>query len=973
MSEDNKEHKPEHSHSEHTPQTSSRDEEEIKIDFSKITKPFKNLFSQKESDKKERTEKQKKWINAGIITILILIAIFLSTFYRTYPYTLPVFDEQARLQVENTYKNQIAGQIQATNPNLPREQLISQTESEYITQLRTNPELKQQIEDQSKQLAQNSKAQMQNENGQTYLLAIDPYLWYSYAKWYERTGFYGNEIVDGEKRFTLRNGRIGSIAATVTPAIPILAVHNVLKIFNPEQDIYATTFLIPVLLIGLAIIPAFFLGKKFGGKTGGFFAATIFALSASILGRTAAGFSDTDAYTFIFPFLILWLFLEAVEAKTKKSNIILSILTALAMTLFAMLWGGWWFMFDLLIVLSIVFIIYKLVVLVKDLENKKIPIKQAFSKSTTTLYFLGILIIGSVIFSALLALLVGGNAATSAVNTISAPLQPINFILGFKSAAEGVSVGSQGLNYPLWPNVFTTVAELNPGTPQQIIGQAGGTFLVILGAIGALALLFYKKDDEYYPLYGIILVIWMASTYYAGLVGVRFIALFSPVVGFGIAGLIGMLTGKQMLGAIESGVKKENKIATKTSVLLVVITVMLLILLLPINNFPQMLTTADAVAKGEIPSYDDTWNAALQTIQNSSDKAIISSWWDFGHWFEAMSERSVTFDGGDQGRRIHWIGLSLLTDDEDETLDILKMLNCGQEESYNLLIEHLKDKYETTRTIKQIIREDKNTATKTLLAKGLTQTQTDEILTYTHCDDLYDMYYITSGDMVGKAGVWGHFGSWDFDKAYMFYNLKNKPIKLALEEAQTKLGLSEAEAKKQYLEVQTLSNEQLANNWISPWPNYATGNPVNCVDNNQTVVCEYNINIGSQQGANLVLWRSIIDKKDPEKSELLIKIINPANNIELGRNPIKPNAFVIVNDKGKSKKYESDTVEFGYDILLFKDEQGTYKSLVSHPLLTESTFTKLFYMEGQGTQHFEKVFDQVAPGEGRVIVWKVNP
>ena len=32
----------------------------------------------------------------------------------------------------------------------------------------------------------------------------------------------------------------------------------------------------------------------------------------------------------------------------------------------------------------------------------------------------------------------------------------------------------------------------------------------------------------------------------------------------------------------------------------------------------------------------------------------------------------------------------------------------------------------------------------------------------------------TSDDMVGKSGVWGHFGSWDFDRALIYNTLKKK-------------------------------------------------------------------------------------------------------------------------------------------------------------------------------------------------------
>jgi len=46
---------------------------------------------------------------------------------------------------------------------------------------------------------------------------------------------------------------------------------------------------------------------------------------------------------------------------------------------------------------------------------------------------------------------------------------------------------------------------------------------------------------------------------------------------------------------------------------------------------------------------NDGWYESLTKIkQNASEDAIINSWWDFGHWFKAVGDRAVTFDGTPQ-------------------------------------------------------------------------------------------------------------------------------------------------------------------------------------------------------------------------------------------------------------------------------------------------------------------------------------
>lgn len=943
-------------------------DDEIKIDFSKIKEKTSKAFS---GLKKFNKSKYSKTI---LITTLIVLIILISTIYRVYPASLPIAEEDQRNQLRANVINQFISTNRIANPSMTDAQILAMSEQNFSQFYSQN---KDQFELEVQTRAQSFRDQVQDENGQTYLLAIDPYLWYSYAKWYDRTGFFGNEIIDGEERFTLRNGNIGTKREFIAPAATTVFVHRIIQIFNPDQDIFSTHFFLPVILIGIAIIPAFFLGKKFGGIPGGFFAATIFALSAPILGRTSAGFSDTDAYTFIFPFLIIWLFLESVDAKTLKNRMILSSLTGLSIVLFKFFWSGWWFTFDLLLGLAGVLLIYNIIVAAVTSTTKERK-KDVLNSLKTPLTFIVIFFVSAIIFGLLLSAATNKDIGADLSSTITAPLEPLNFVLGFKGAAEGIGVGGDGLNYPLWPNVLTTVAELNAGNTDQVIAGGGGLWLIVCAILGAILLFFKMKEGKFVPIYGILLIVWLISTFYAGLVGVRFIALFAPVVAFGIAGLIGMLTGPHINKIFDNSKIGANIFKT------VAIVVFILLLIIPqITDvkigetyiLPKM-TMAHDVAKNEIPSYDDTWEAALKTINEQSDKAVISSWWDFGHWFEARSERSVTFDGGDQGKRIYWIGKTLLTSDEDESVDILKMLNCGQEESFNLLQEYTKDKLKATRLIKQITREEKETAQKTLISAGLTNTQVADVLEFSHCEDYSDMYFITSEDMTGKSAVWGHFGSWDFDRAYMYYKLSELSLEEAMAESKERLELTQEQAKPLYFEALKIREgenaENVANAWISPWPGYLTGNPVTCQEVEDLIGCEYNAVIGTQNGAQVVLWRILANTTNPNASQVVIRLIDQNTNQVLTQQLATPTGIVF-GEKDEIKRFEFDNPTLGFDFGLFKDEEGNYRSIVSDPLLSQSMYTKLFFLDGQYTEHFEKVFDERSFRNWRIIVWKVNP
>src|SRR5690606_12982097 len=120
-------------------------------------------------------------------------------------------------------------------------------------------------------------------------------------------------------------------------------------------------------------------------------------------------------------------------------------------------------------------------------------------------------------------------------------------------------------------------------------------------------------------------------------------------------------------------------------------------------------------AQNDVPIINDAWyNALTQIRDNSEEDAIITSWWDFGHHFKAISERSVTFDGTTQNTpQGHWVGRFLMTGDEQEAIGILRMLDCGATTANELIQAELGEPVDAVMLTKQIIllsREDARAA-----------------------------------------------------------------------------------------------------------------------------------------------------------------------------------------------------------------------------------------------------------------------
>ena len=456
------------------------------------------------------------------------------------------------------------------------------------------------------------------------------------------------------------------------------------------------------------------------------------------------------------------------------------------------------------------------------------------------------------------------------------------------------------------------------------------SFLILLllpVLLGMVKVLYYKEDVKVaYPL---ILSLWLVSTAYAFTKGIRFALLIAPPFAIGIGSSFGNIY-KNVSKWINKGINLNIKLSG-----LVVFIVLCLFLLTPLSK-------AESIARNEVPSMNDAWYNALTKIKDNTQDAIITSWWDFGHWFVAIAERRVTFDGGDQGKRIHWVGRTLRTDDEAESIGVLRMLNCAQETAPKKLDEFTGDSLESMNILYEIFPiSERDEAVRKYRELGLSEEEIEVIIEYTHCEDLIPNFYITSQDMVGKAGVWGHFGSWDFKKASMFFNTKKLSRVDGVKYLVENFDLDETNAEDIYTDIQTKDPDR----WIAPWPGYLT--PIRgCDRDGEKIICNAHL-----QG-----------------NQFSIEIT--ANTAKIMGTEIVPNSLVFATPNGiTEQKFEGEKV--GFSVVLIPDGED-YKFVLADPLQAAGMFTRMFYLEGHGLECFKKFDDRVDPTNQRIITWEVD-
>ncbi|MBN2420772.1 hypothetical protein JXB27_00675, partial [Candidatus Woesearchaeota archaeon] len=453
--------------------------EEIAIDVSKIG------FSK---------DKIKDFFKKYGIIFLVLIPVILAAAIRLIPSDLPVTEPWAQSSVEQYYLSQIKSQIRQQYPALPESNVESTAAQQYADFYKQN---KKTVNAQIEQASKSYKTLFQDESGYTYMPDIDPYTYLRFTENYIEHGYAGDEIRNGTQWDThslAPNGR----PASLSPHVVILAyIYKVMSIFNPKITIMQSTTYFPIIFAALSIIPIFFIGRMIAGNTGGFFAAVMMAVNGAFLGRTTWGHADTDAYNIFFAVYIVWFFFLAMQSKDLKKTAIYSSIAGLLVGIFAKFWIGWWYIFDFMLGTMVIYAGYII------LRKKTFSISKI--KQDETLRHLGKVAVVFVIACALFVTLF-----TSFLAFTNSVFEPITFS-NIKSASHA----------NLWPNVYTTVAELNSASIDSVISSVGGKMYFYISLLGILLLLISKKDGvRIHFQYAVLFIMWYIGIIYASTKGI---------------------------------------------------------------------------------------------------------------------------------------------------------------------------------------------------------------------------------------------------------------------------------------------------------------------------------------------------------------------------------------------------------------------------------------------------------------------
>jgi dolichyl-diphosphooligosaccharide--protein glycosyltransferase len=834
-------------------------------------------------------------IKKSLLFILPSVAVICANVYlRTYPVNFPQLKTQAKKMVEKSIEEEAKRQVFSKFPQfnqLAKRRLIK----EQVREIRGKR--KKDIETKTEEWHNQLKDRYQDATGHTYLMELDCWHWARYVENVVKLGHPGDEVIKGRQFDTHMlspSGQFMSWGSFLFYSSALL--YKVFNFFRPT-NLFNFLFLLPLLFMAALTLVVYIFAYRLGGHICAVVSALFVGTAPIFLPRSCAGWFDKDILNLIFPVLIIWTYLLAYDAKSIKKGLSWILFSAFWTGLFCFTWENWWFIVPFIIMYEVVYFIA-----IAFAYWKSKVINTGLLKKRGL--FLGVFF-GACFFWILV---------------LSGP-QPL---IALWDQVNGALALNKPLITTIWPNVYSTVGELKPTTLREL-HKGVGNGILFWGSLLAWDLIFFwgifkKKFHGFKRGAVIFLSLWLFSMLFACLKGVRFVVFLIIPLGIFLGWLI-----KEFYELLKRKTRKYLAIGG-----LIIAMVSLTVVFLSHGH----------KAAGRIyPLMDDTWHQVLVLMRDKLPKdAVINSWWDFGDWFKVVSRRRVIFDGQSQNiPQAYWMAKAMLSEDEEETIRILRMLNNGGNKAFEIINEYLKEPTKSILLLESVLIAPDLAKARSVLLEFVPVAAANEVMRLVFEPPKSPAYFVVDTSLPFKMGAISFLGNWNFLKVYIAQNLNRMERKKIIEYL-IKLGRDKEEVERLYQEAFLIPSQE-RDNWISSPQQF------------------YSPLIRGELRGDTVFFENGYTYKPKTQSFL-------TNEQKVCRS-----LFVFRKDHLVEVVYTNASQGFS---ALVTDFDQNYKMVLLDPPLGRSIFTRLYYLRGDGLRHFQSFIDaQVGNEYTRVfrVVW----
>ena len=433
------------------------------------------------------------------------------------------------------------------------------------------------------------------------------------------------------------------------------------QIFGGNSSLYDFTVLFPAVIGSLTVIVIFGLVRLFAGTAAGLFASLFFAVSLPILLRGSLGWFKSEPLGIFYAILGLYLFLSGIKSENKKIAFSKIILGGVIMTFSMASWGG-----NQFFIIPIGLFILVLPFVRKDHKFllTSIPLFVGTFLLSAIMFerpgpgFVfglgGILLVIPTIF---LVLCIFIQKISSDKNKIRNSLILLISIIIIGSFLVTISEELNLFSLPSFrylnainPFLTTSVALVDSVAEHATTSIRESFFfhsvLMIFASIGIWFILTKKEFENKLSMQNdmkiFVLIIGITGVYVSSaFVRLEVFASISLI----ILSAIGLSILTKEIFNIQSIGKK--KYLFKIPYVIIIVIIFMIPLTYPAQaNWINVLDSPQTILNGGTnhPA-SNNWLETLEWIKmNTPENAIIASWWDYGYWITALSERTTLVD-----------------------------------------------------------------------------------------------------------------------------------------------------------------------------------------------------------------------------------------------------------------------------------------------------------------------------------------
>ncbi len=659
-------------------------------------------------------------------------------------------------------------------------------------------------------------------------------------------------------------------------------VYKAVKFFNPTITLMNGLAFTPLVLLPF-VIAAFFLAcRGLGCSLLTTFTASIFFILAPIyLQRSTFAWYDNDTYSVLFPLLNLGFLFFALRSREKPAAMIFwGILAGLSFAFYARFWTGWGSSWGIALgTLSI------------------ITIRSFILKGTDRR---NLILLWGVVAGTTLAFLV-------AMVGVKQFLDLIPFAFGELKKFTATEFNG-------WPDMFIIVGELHAASLKDVIMLTGGP-LVFLGATATFIAAGYKMiTQRKSPEDNLILLgSFTLVTFILALKAERFtLLLLTPLA-------LTFAYGLEMLQRSMPSLLKWIKFPDKTS------RVWIFIFCITLTLIPIKISDM-TIASLLHPIFNSAWDRALTQVREKTPaNSVVNTWWSPGHFVKAIAKRRVTFDGASiKGEQAYWLTKAYLSQNENDALGILRMLNTSANQATEFLQAHGWPLSRAVPLLTEITSLPPEKAA-ARLTKVLSPVEAKELLKLTHSTPP-PSYMLIYNEIVDGNVLLGYVGKWDFAKIESLNNNREA------------LSRIPSKSSKGYIDFL--------------WD--LVGGPLR---QSETLAPT-----GKKDAAILFDQGVTID---------INTMSAMINSPKFGRGIP---ASIVFFDTASSRIIEKtfDNSNLHYSVVFFNDKDNIPRCILMDRMLANSLIMKLYYFEGKGLEYFKPFAkEQDLSGRTKIFVYEV--